>query len=208
MSRYSEILHRFLPAGAVKPVLAWLDQHPVVLRISKKRFSRLGDYKPPQNGVDYHRISVNYDLNPYHFLLTLVHEMAHYHVWKAYKNRVKPHGREWQEEYYRLMKPFLNESIFPQEILPSVTEFVKKPGSSAARRRLEEAIRKLNGDVSHEPTVEDISENGLFRLQNGRIYRKGPKNRTRYKCLCVNNGRYYLVNGTFPAVPVTINEER
>ncbi|HAD34265.1 MAG TPA: hypothetical protein DCF44_07170 [Chitinophagaceae bacterium] len=44
-------------------------------------------------------MSVNGNLNSYHFLITLLHEIAHMLVWEQFRNRVKPHGLEWKHVF-------------------------------------------------------------------------------------------------------------
>ncbi|HQW85695.1 MAG TPA: zinc-dependent peptidase, partial [Flavobacteriales bacterium] len=71
-----EALRERLPAGAVPVVLDWLQRNRVQVRITPRRATKLGDYRTPVGGGPA-RISVNRDLNPYAFLVTLVHEFAH-----------------------------------------------------------------------------------------------------------------------------------
>ena len=47
-------------------------------------------------GRPHHRISVNENLNPYAFLITLLHEVAHMTTWEKHRlrmRRCRPHGR-------------------------------------------------------------------------------------------------------------------
>ncbi len=112
MEQYKTILNRYLPENSVDQIYDWLQEYNIHLKVSKKRSSKLGDYRPPQNGKG-HQITVNYDLNSYAFLITLVHEIAHLLVWEKYRNKVKAHGKEWKETYRQLMAPFMESKYLP-----------------------------------------------------------------------------------------------
>ena len=103
-----------MPEKAIPIALHWLENSNVQLRITKSRSSKLGDYRPPVL-KKYHRISVNHDLNQFHFLITLVHEYAHLKNWEQHQRNVKPHGPEWQKAFREYMQPFLQMDIFPSE---------------------------------------------------------------------------------------------
>ena len=60
-------------------------------KVKKSRSSKYGDYRPPLKGSN-HLITINYDMNKYAFLITLVHEIAHLTNWNKHKDKVKPHG--------------------------------------------------------------------------------------------------------------------
>ena len=72
----------------------------------------MGDYRPPYAGQG-HRISINYDLNSYSFLVTTVHEFAHLLTWNEHKRKAKPHGAEWKANFKRMMRPFFEKEVFP-----------------------------------------------------------------------------------------------
>lgn len=74
---YKAILAKYMPAAAVEPIYDFMEQYHVHLHITRKRTSKLGDYRWPQRGHNYQEISVNGDMNPYQFLMVLLHEMAH-----------------------------------------------------------------------------------------------------------------------------------
>ena len=75
-----KILERYLPADAAPLIGRWIDYFKCEFKISRNRNSKFGDYRPPHDGKG-HRISVNFDLNPYAFLVITVHEFAHLHTW-------------------------------------------------------------------------------------------------------------------------------
>jgi len=195
-----EILSKYLPENTISAALQWLQKSNVQLKITRARNSKLGDYRPPLR-QPYHRISVNHDLNKYHFFLTFVHEYAHLKTWEKYKNRVKPHGPEWKIRFRELMQPFLNPSIFPADLLPIIKNYLENPGASSSNTNLINAFRKYDTGKSYF-TVEDIPNNSIFMTKNGMIFKKGDKLRKRYKCQRMDNKRMYLVSSIAEAVPV------
>jgi hypothetical protein len=56
------------------------------------------------------RITVNVNLNPYNFLVTYLHEVAHLEVYRQYKRRQPPHGKAWKTHFRLLLIPVMSES--------------------------------------------------------------------------------------------------
>jgi len=201
MKKFRHILEKYVPENAVDPVHDLIEENHVNLFIARKRKTKLGDFRPPQNG-NPPQISVNHDLNPYSFLITFLHELAHQKVWVIYKNKVRPHGVEWQQAYQGLLIPFLNTDIFPQEILDKLTSPNKKVfASSTADVALSRQLKKH--DVSRQMVmIEDLPDNALFRLSDKRIFRKLHKRRKNYLCLQLSNKRKYVFSPMAEVIPV------
>ena len=129
-----------VPEGAISFIIGWLISKKVQLRISPARSTKLGDYRAPRAGT-IPKISVNHSLNPYSFLITLVHEMAHHEVFLSYSSSLehqsifkkrkktppKPHGMEWKSTYRELIKPLLKPAIFPDDILQILHHYFENP---------------------------------------------------------------------------------
>ena len=107
-------LARYLPDGSFDYVVKYLYQYKVHLTVAKSRKSVLGDYRHAHHGNN-HRISVNGNLNPYEFLITLLHELAHLLTFEQYRNRVESHGKEWKATYSRLLVEFVGLGVFLQK---------------------------------------------------------------------------------------------
>jgi SprT protein len=186
-----DYLRRFIPEAAVLKVLEYLHRYNVHLTITQERKTVLGDYR---HATQYktHRISVNGNLNPYAFLITLVHELAHLVTFTQYGNRVQAHGKEWKTLYATLLAEFLQSPVFPADIQQAIRESLHDlPASSCADEGLMRVLRKYdrqNGLV----LVEELSEGQLFDIGEGRIFRKGKKLRKRYQCLELKTGKLYL----------------
>lgn len=192
MEKYKEILQKYLPEASVEIVLSRLQQHKVHVKITRGRSSKLGDYRPPQRGKG-HQISVNHDLNKYAFLITLIHELAHLINWEKYRNKVKPHGKEWKDTYKKLMDPYMEAAIFPDDLQAALESYLNKSyASSGTDLVLSRAIQKYDNNPGI--TLESLDEGSIFILPNGRKFKKGPLIRKRYRCPSLDNKRIYLVN--------------
>lgn len=192
---YLEILKKHIPHKALSYVCEFLLHYKVQLKITRKRTSKFGDYRPPFKGSS-HVITINGDLNPYAFLITLLHEMAHLscYVKHGSKRGIKPHGKEWKDEFKHHMAPFIQLKLFPQDILKAVFNYIQNPAaSSCSDEPLMRSLKKYD-PKSELVFLEELPENSLFIIGKGRIFKKGPKQRKHYKCLCLNNKKMYLVS--------------
>lgn len=204
MKTTREILTDYLPAGSVDMVIRLVEEYRFQLRITKARRTKLGDYRPPVK-KGFHRISVNHNLNPYLFLITLVHEIAHLVVWNQYKNRVKPHGKEWKRVFKELMSQFINDGIFPEDIeLPLISYLRNSKASSVSDQKLTRALRKY--DDQNFKTLEQLHYGKVFKLPDGRSFIRLEKLRTRYRCQSLNNKRFYLINALTEVVEAVVSD--
>lgn len=203
MKTYREILADYIPEKAIPIALKWLENSNVQLRITKSRSSKLGDYRPPVL-KKYHRISVNHDLNKFHFLITLVHEYAHLKNWEQHQRNVKPHGAEWQKAFRLYMQPFLEEDIFPDELKAIVLLYLNNPNSSSMSTKFIRKLREYDKGKDYL-TLEELPFNSLFRIYNGIVFEKIEKLKKRYKCRRTDNNRIYLVSPIIQVIPVSRN---
>ncbi|MCL6523890.1 MAG: SprT-like domain-containing protein [Thermoflavifilum sp.] len=190
-------LAHYLPDGSFHRVLVYLEKYKVHLTITLPRQTVLGDYRHPD---DYsgHRITVNGNLNRYEFLLTLLHELAHLMVFVQYGNRVEIHGREWQQMYAHLLREFIAMGIFPNDIQQVLQQYVHRPAATrAGERALARVLRKYSVRPSNKIFVEELEEGAYFTTEDGLIYQRGPKIRTRYRCMQLKTGREYLFHGLY-----------
>jgi hypothetical protein len=197
-----EALKQFLPEGTFEMVSTYLYTHRIHLTVTRERSSVLGDYRNAVHGKN-HRISVNGNLNPYAFLYTLIHEIAHLLVYDQYGHRVASHGREWKHVFSLLLKEFLVEDIFPADIRAAIAASLGNPAaSSCAEDGLLRVFRKYDKGKEDVVFVEEIEQGGLFAIKENRIFRRGPKIRKRYKCVEVRTGREYLFSPVYEVKPV------
>ncbi len=202
MRDYSATLSKYMPALAAPTISRWINDSGCLFRISRSRTSKFGDYRPPQGGHG-HRISVNHNLNPYAFLLTTVHEFAHLKTWNVHKNKVKPHGSEWKHHFRLLMRPFIQAGVFPEDIQMAVVNYLNNPAaSSCTDLTLFRILKRYDIPENSVHTVEQLPDDTLFSLKNGRIFQKKEKIRKRYRCIEVKTKRVYLFSPIAEVIPL------
>ncbi|MFI5150310.1 MAG: SprT-like domain-containing protein [Bacteroidia bacterium] len=202
VERNKSILTRYIPEPAVPLISEWIYVYDFKLKIKKGRSSKYGDYRSPMPDTN-HQISVNRDLNPYAFLVTLVHEIAHLSNWKKHKDRVRPHGSEWKQEFREHMKPFFQLKLFPEDIHGALSKYLLNPAaSSCSDIHLLRTLKKYDKEKS-VVFLEDIPSGSVFLFGKGRHFRKGEKIRKRFSCLELDTRRKYLFNPLSEVLPVT-----
>ncbi|MFI5185166.1 MAG: SprT-like domain-containing protein [Chitinophagales bacterium] len=190
-------LQKFLPTGTYDAVVQYLQFYKVHLTVARERKSILGDYRH-RTHFSNHRISVNGNLNHFSFLITLLHELAHLLTFEQYANKVLSHGREWKAIYGKLLHQFVQNKIFPADIEKELLNSLKNPAAtSCAEDGLIRVLRKYDDAKTHVRLVEEIAENGIFRCNDGRVFKKGAKMRKRYKCTEVRTGKVYLFSPVY-----------
>ncbi|TKC13307.1 SprT family zinc-dependent metalloprotease [Pedobacter polaris] len=182
-----------MPAPAAPIISKWIDYFQCEFKISKNRTTKLGDYRHPFKDKG-HKISVNNDLNQYAFLVTTVHEFAHLLTWNDHKNKAKPHGIEWKNNFKRMMNPFFEIQVFPPDIHQTIIKYLNNPAaSSCTDLTLARALKKYDINLATN-RIEELPLNTVFTLKDGRKFKKGERIRKRYRCVCLDNGNIYLFN--------------
>lgn len=185
------ILNNHLPKATIDYCISLWNQYPFELKLTKRRFSKVGDFCAPRGKSPV--ITLNNDLNPYLFLLTYVHEVAHLFVHKKIGSRVEPHGSDWKDEFRCLMAPLLEESAFPPEILHELQRHMADPkASSFADTALTNSLRKYDPEHTNSVQLSEVVEGSVFKLQ-GKYFKKGKLRRTRVVCREMKTRRLYLV---------------
>jgi SprT protein len=197
-----KVLEQYLPPDAAPLIGRWIDYFKCEFKISRNRNSKFGDYRSPHLGKG-HRISVNYDLNPYAFLVTTVHEFAHLHTWNEHKQNAKPHGTEWKSNFKKMMQPFFAKDIFPSDVKNAITSYLDNPAaSSCSDLTLYRSLRKYDAHNPSVTTVEKIAFKAWFKLKDGRVFSKDEKLRKRFKCTEISSKRIYLFSPVAEVEPV------
>ncbi len=185
-------LKQYLPLESVPQICRWLVEYDVYLKISKARMTKWGDYRPPFKDKG-HRISINYNLNPYAFLTVMVHELAHLVTYKEYGRNHQPHGKEWKQIYRQMMTVFLGRGIYPPDVEAAVQLSLQKI-KGCVDPALQKVFRKYDPDKGTK-MVSELPPNTCFKL-NKSFFRKIRKVRTRYICTNLVNGKDYTVSGS------------
>jgi hypothetical protein len=187
-----ETLAKYVPQAAVEPSFELIRTYAIHLKIVNERVTRHGDYRKMPDGQ--HQITVNANLNKYRFLITLIHEIAHLLAFSKYGRYIKPHGREWKQTFQFLMLPFIRPEVFPSTLLPLLAVHFKNPkASSDTDAKLSLALKQYDAP-NDKNYIFEIPMDGLFRLYNGKIFKRGNKRVKRYECLEVSTGKLYLFN--------------
>lgn len=184
-----DVLAKYLPKQAVKPVTGLIKQQKIYLKIVNERQTRHGDYLMMSDGRP--RITVNANLNPYKFLITTIHEIAHVIAYQKYGSGIKPHGREWKNTFQHLMLPLLRPEIFPDELLPYLASHFKNPRASSDTDAVLSVQLKKYDPENDKTYIFELPENSRFSFRN-KHFKKGRKRRKLYECMDVKTGRIYL----------------
>ena len=186
----SEVLQKYLPSHAVAPVFDLIEENNVHLKIVNERVTRHGDYRRTQDGV--HQITINANLNKFRFLITMVHEIAHLVAFDKFGRTIKPHGQEWKFTFQQMMLPFIRPEIFPVQLLPLIAKHFKNPkASSDTDAHLAVALKSFDEETDKNYVFE-LPAGGVFKIYNGKIFKKGEKRRKRYECIEMETGKIYL----------------
>jgi hypothetical protein len=188
----NDTLSKYIPEHAVKPVFELIVTNQVHLKIVNERVTRHGDYRKGLSGK--HEITVNASLNKYRFLITLIHEISHLVAFEKFGRNIKPHGNEWKYSFQIMMVPFIRPEIFPSNLLPLLARHFKNPtASSDTDATLALALKQYDAQ-NDKNYIFEIPYGCVFRIPNGKIFKKIALRVKRYECIEVNSGRIYLFN--------------
>ena len=195
-------LAKYIPAEAAPFCASIIIRYGVHVKITKVRSTKYGDYTAPYNGSG-HKITISYTTNKFSFLVTLLHELAHMLTYEKYSNKnVAPHGTEWKTEFSRLLHDCRYDGIFPPDLNKAIVKYASNPAaSSCTDPDLLRALRKYGKDVPSSYFLEELPENTIFSLSNGKKFKKGPKLRKRYECMEISSKKLYLVDALAEVIP-------
>jgi len=185
-----------VPEGAAEPAIELLNDRHLALTVKKPRKTKIGDYRPPRKKGMPHEISVNGDLNPYAFLVTLIHEYAHLKAFERYgQQKIKPHGPEWKMEFQQLLNPFISRDIFPDSIRTALSRYLENPSAATCTDyQLMQALRAFDKTPSGLILLDELPEDAHFIWGENRVFKKAGKLRKRLRCIELKTQRYYLFN--------------
>ncbi|WP_047416398.1 SprT-like domain-containing protein [Cellulophaga sp. Hel_I_12] len=184
-------LEKYLPERAIPLCIEMIKVHSVNLKIVNQRVTRHGDYRRLPNGS--HKITVNASLNKYRFLMTLVHEIAHLVAFEKYGRSIKPHGLEWKRTFQALMLPFIRPEVYPPRVLPLIANHFRNPSASSdTDAKLSLALKNYDVQATDTNYVFELPIGSIFRIHNGRLFKKGNKKVKRYECAELATGKVYL----------------
>lgn len=164
------------------------------LKLTASRKSKLGDYSFDRR-TGAHVITLNRDLNTYEFLLTYLHEVAHYAVTVNVGLKVKPHGQEWKASFSQIVQPMLEQAVFPPEVSQLLRKHLRSPKASARSDiALSRALQKYDRFEEIPPVYLEALQPGDRFEFNDQVFEKRADRRTRVLCKLIPSGRLYLIS--------------
>jgi SprT protein len=134
---------------------------------------------------------LNHDLNPFEFLITFVHELAHLFAFESYGRRHQPHGQEWKQFFQQLMQPYLNVHIFPadveNELKLHLYDSNAANGSDLNLKRVLQNYDKKKLLLEQQSKI--LTKKAILKHRDGRVFQKLELRRKRIKCICMNDSR-------------------
>ncbi|MFT6883670.1 MAG: SprT protein [Marinoscillum sp.] len=189
---YTHIFERFVPESAVAYCSKLLDHFGFEFQIKRGRQTKLGDYRYDPKEKK-HSITINNDLNPYSFLVTYLHEVAHLVTYKEYGRKATPHGTEWKNAFKKVAAPMLTETVFPERVLLALQNYFKNPKAASCSDPVLYNVLKQFDQPSDLIPLSKVAIAGQFEF-NGKSYKKLEKKRTRCICLELSTNRRYLIS--------------
>lgn len=183
-------LQNYISKAAYAKISILLDYDNLTVIVKNERKTRHGDYRRLPNNK--HQITVNNNLNEYRFLITLIHEIAHFEAYKTFGRTIKPHGIEWKRTFQYLMLPFINPDVFPNHLLPLLARHFKNPKASSDTDVVLSAALKKYDPPSSSVFVSELALDTIFKMSNGRVFKRGLVRRKRIECVEIASGKTYL----------------
>ncbi|GAB4238511.1 MAG: SprT-like domain-containing protein [Ekhidna sp.] len=187
-----EVFQKFVPTEAVSYCDKLYQNLSFEFKIKKARQTKMGDYRfNPLTGKQI--ITINNDLNPYAFLVTYLHEVAHLLAFNKYGRKIQSHGKEWKQLFKEVSAPMLSANVFPPSVLKALTSYFKNPKASSCSDPVLYQILKQFDDTEGTLFLKDLDIGECFMF-NRKTYVKLEKKRTRSVCQEVRTGRKYLIS--------------
>jgi len=193
LQEQSQIFAKYAPEKAVAYCHDLWRHYGFRIKITRSRSSKLGDYRYITQEKK-HMITINHDLNPYQFLITYIHEVAHLVTFEEFQTKVKAHGSEWKKNFSFLVQPLIRNHVFPDDLLMAINNHFNAPkASSCADPILFKALSLYDRDSDERKMLADLRVGDVFSF-NRRLFKKEQKKRTRSICLDLKTGRKYLIS--------------
>ncbi len=192
--KFENTIRNYVPSEAIPYCLELWQKIPFSFTVTRERKSKHGDFRFRMDR-QIQTITINGSLNPYQFLLTYIHEVAHLHTFESYGRRIAPHGKEWKCAFQELMEPVLNPKVFPADLLIPLRRHMRNPkATSSGDLFLMKEMSKYDKKIdSSESFLADLAEGQIFAL-NGRTFRKDTTRRTRALCTDISNKKKYYIS--------------
>ncbi len=180
--QFRDVLTKYLPENVMDFVVSLFMSHKVSLVITNKRKTKLGTFTQKKGSIPV--ITVNHDLNPYQFLIVLVHEFAHFYTWEKNQNKRMPsHGQFWKNEYAELLVGLIKMKIFPDDIRSCLVQFIQSNfASSKAKFEMENILLNYGKQRTDKIKLLELEVERNF-IYNGMTFKKLSNRNSR--CICI-----------------------
>jgi SprT protein len=180
----------YLPVNARSQCLNMVQNHSVTIRVVNPRRTKHGDFRKFPDGR--FQITLNKMENPYRFLITFIHEWAHWLVTQTQPYRTQPHGALWKQTFKEQMLPFLQDQIFPNDVLGLLAKHMKNPKATLDSDPPLALALKRYDPANDKSFIFELETGTRFKANNGKIYELEKLRRTRYACIELATKRTYL----------------
>lgn len=192
----SRILTDHVPAAASTYCIQLWERFQFNFKLRKSRLTKVGDFTYYPGKVPI--ITVNRDADPFLFLITYIHEVAHLDVHVNHGNKVASHGKEWKIAFQQLMAPMLSEEVFPKDLLLGLRKHLRNPKASTfSDSKFTQLLRAQDKRQKHAVLLSHLSEGSVFGF-HGKWFKKGKLRRTRVECKELKTRMIYLVPADAP----------
>ncbi len=190
-----EILEKFLSKQSAVFVYKEIKKHKFSLHFTKRRQSKLGDFKVSHNPKQL-TITLNNDMHKDQSFFVFLHELAHLFVYKKYGNLRKPHGKRWITQYLILLESAYKKNYFSDDFAPLIINLIENNFTNTDRVAIRDYF--MSKENIGKLLLCDIAMNQKFRLESGRKFIKLEKMRKNYKCTDLDNNKKYIVKWNTP----------
>jgi len=201
MTAKDHILAEFLPLVAIDYIEHLLQNTAVQVTITGERKYSQGTFRDKSKRGRYH-ITVSGTLNPYAFLITLIHEIAHLKTYQFHGRKITPHGVEWKNIFINLMMPLIEQDVFPEDLKMALVSHLKNPkASSNSDIRLVKALSKYDERAINTVFLDEMTTGQHF-IWDKREFIKDETIRKRILCYDTRSRKKYLFNPIARVIPL------
>ena len=192
-----------IPKASLEYVKELIKYENILFKLKNNRKTKHGDFSVKKDfSIE---ITINSDMNPFRFLITLLHEISHFFVYKDFGFNTKPHGYKWKNKFKELLIPVINNEVFPDDILRPLAKYAVNPKASTdTDLDLSIALNKYNVNVSSY--ILDLRKGDKFKALNKKNYIVVGKRRKRYECLEIDSKKLYLFSPNYKITKI-LNEK-
>lgn len=189
-----------IPKASLEYVKGLLKYENILFKLKNNRKTKHGDFSVKKDlSVE---ITINSDMNSYRFLITLLHEISHFFVYKDFGFKTKPHGIQWKTKLKELLVPVINNKVFPDDVLGPLANYAINPKASTdSDLDLSIVLDKYNVSVS--TYILDLREGDKFKASNKKNYIVVRKRRKRYECMEINSKKIYLFSPNYKITKIS-----